>query len=235
MDRGESAHGNLDACLQSSLPLRTVKVSILGSDSFLLFAGTLVMCKHRLHVCNDVRPIFCGVFLIVQFSAFAQPEAKGADTGIHEVTGNAANTASWESRELADIRLRFKLPGGYKEKHWAVVVGSPGFIATFQLGHLNQIDFKVRNVENANLEAAVMPQRDYVDYKEWSQLIGGRKGIVQTFQGGMIFDEKGQRLAYCVEAICALDGKSLLWVSATLGNQERQREVLAMLKTIEFH
>jgi hypothetical protein len=80
-----------------------------------------------------------------------------------------------------------------------------------------------------------MSQRDYVDYREWSQLIGGHKGIVQTFQGGMIFDEKGQRLAYCVEAICALDEKSLLWVSATLGSQDRQQEVLAMLKTIEFY
>jgi hypothetical protein len=26
-------------------------------------------------------------------------------------------------------------------------------------------------------------KKDYVDYKEWSQLIGGYKGIVQTFQG----------------------------------------------------
>jgi hypothetical protein len=196
-------------------------------------ARYLVMCKHRLHVCNDARPIFCAVFLIVQCSAFALPESKRNDSGIHEVTG--ANTASWATRELADIRLRLKLPGGYKEKHWAVVVGSPGFIATFRLGHLNQIDFTVETVERATPESGkIIPQKDYVDYKEWSQLIGGHKGVVQAFQGGTIFDEQGERRGYCVEEVCALDTKRLLRISAMLGNRERQQEVLAVLRTIEF-
>jgi len=154
---------------------------------------------------------------------------------MHEVTGVAVNTESWETRELPNLRIRFKLPPGYKQKQWAVVVGFPPIVATFQIGHVNQIDFAVENAEDASPESAkVTPQKDYIDYKEWSQLIGGHKGIVQTFQGGVIIDGEGNRLPYCVEAVPAIDAKHLLRVSATLGNQERQQEVLATLKTIEF-
>lgn len=181
--------------------------------------------------------MFCVIFLAVRFSASAQPDSNGDDTGTRELKGDAVNTASWEARELSNIRLRFKLPPGYKEKRWAVVFGSPPIIATFQLGHVNQIDFAVENAEDANPESAkVGLQKDYVDYKEWSQLIGGHQGVVQTFQGGgVIMDEEGKRLPYCVEAATALDPKHLLRISATLGSQERQQEVLALLKTIEFY
>jgi hypothetical protein len=48
-------------------------------------------------------------------------------------------------------------------------------------------------------------------------------------------DEEGKRLPYCVEAITALDSKHVLRISATLGSQERQHEILAVLKTIEFY
>jgi hypothetical protein len=156
---------------------------------------------------------------------------------MHEVTGVAVKTESWETRELPNMRIRFKLPPGYKQKQWAVVVGSPPIVATFQVGHVNQIDFAVENAEDAIPETAKhIPQKNYIDYKEWSQFIGERKYIVQTFQGGgVIIDEEGKRLPYCVEAVAEIDAKHLLRVSATLGNQERQQEVLAMLKTIEFH
>jgi hypothetical protein len=183
------------------------------------------------------RAFGCFVFfLIVRLNAFTEANANPNDTGMHEVRGAAANTASWETRDLPDIRLRFKLPPGYKQKQWAVIIRS-GPIATFQLGHLNEINFAVENAEDKRAKnAKVMPQKDYVDYKEWSQLIGGRDGIVQTFQGGgEIIDEEGKRLPYRVEATCALDGKHLLWINATLGNDERQQELLAMLKTFEFY
>jgi hypothetical protein len=82
------------------------------------------------------------------------------------------------------MHFRFKLPPGYKQKQWAVVVGTPAPSATFQLGHENHIDFTIENVEDANPEnAKVGLQKDYVDYKEWSQVNGGHKGIVQIFQG----------------------------------------------------
>jgi hypothetical protein len=180
--------------------------------------------------------MFCVVFLIVRLSAFTQPNSNQNDTGIHEVRGAAANTVSWETRDLPDIHLRFKLPPGYKQKKWAVIIRS-GPIATFQLGHLNEINFAVENAEDGSAQnAKVMPQKDYIDYKEWGQLIGGHDGIVQTFQGGgVIINEEGNYLPYRVEATCAWDGKHLLWINATLGNQERQQEVLAMLKTIEFY
>ncbi len=195
-----------------------------------------MMRKCRLCRCGDTLRMFCAVFLVVRFTASAQPESKGQDSGTRETTGDAVKTASWETRELPNIRLRFKLPPGYKEKRWAVVVGSPPTIATFQLGHVNQIDFAVENAEPANPEnAKVGLQKDYVDYKEWSQLIGGHHGIVQTFRGGVIMDEEGERLPYCVEAVGVLDAKHLLRISATLGSQERQQEVLTMLKTIEFY
>jgi hypothetical protein len=135
------------------------------------------------------------------------------------------------------MRIRFKLPRGYKQKQWGVVVGSPPIGATFQFSHVNQIDFALENAEHASPESAKdIPQKNYIDYKEWSQPIGGHDGIVQTFQGGgVIIDEEGTRLPYCVEAVAAKDAKHLLRVSATLGNRERQREVLAMLKKIEFY
>jgi len=192
--------------------------------------------KYRLRHWNDTRGIFC-VFLIVRLSAFAQPDSNGNDTGTREGIDDAVNTASWETRDLPNMHLRFKLPTGYRQKQWAVVVGTPEPSATFQLGHENEIDFTVENVENANPEnAKVGLQKDYVDYKEWTQLIGGHKGVVQTFQGGgVIIDEEGKRLPYRVAAICAPDAEHLLRISAMLGNQERQQEVLVMLKTIEFY
>jgi len=183
------------------------------------------------------RAVGCFVFfLIVRLNAFAQPNANQNDIGMHEVSGGAGNTASWETRDLPDIRLRFKLPPGYKQKQWAVMI-HPGTTTTFQLGHLNEINFSVQNAEDRSVQKAkVTPQKDYADYKEWSQFIGGRDGIVQTFQGGgVIIDEEGKRLPYRVEATCALDEKHLLWINAALGNQERQQEVLAILKTIEFY
>ncbi len=193
------------------------------------------MGKYRLRRWNDTPRIFCVVFLITRLNAFAQPSSNENATRMHEVTGVAVNTESWETRELPNLRIRFKLPPGYKQKQWAVVVGFPPIVATFQIGHVNQIDFAVENAEDASPESAkVTPQKDYIDYKEWSQLIGGHKGIVQTFQGGVIIDGEGNRLPYCVEAVPAIDAKHLLRVSATLGNQERQQEVLATLKTIEF-
>jgi hypothetical protein len=39
------------------------------------------------------------------------------------------------------------------------------------------------------------PSKKYVDYREWSQPISGRKDVVQAFQGaGVVIDEKGKRL-----------------------------------------
>jgi hypothetical protein len=183
------------------------------------------------------RRFVCVVFLITRLNAFAQPNSNEKDTGRHELTGIAVNTAFWETRDLPNIRIRFKLPPGYKQKQWAVVFGSPGPSATFQLGDVNRIEFAVENVQDANPETAKnIPQKNYIDYKEWSQPIGGHKCIVQTFQGGgFIIDEQGERLPYCVETIIAQDAKHLLRVSAALGNQQRQQEVLAMLKTIEFY
>ena len=55
MDRGESAHGNLDTCLQSSLPLRTVTVSILGSDPFLPSGEWRFIALARGPFCEPLR------------------------------------------------------------------------------------------------------------------------------------------------------------------------------------
>jgi hypothetical protein len=189
------------------------------------------MRKHR-----QTLPIFCAVFLTARLGTFAQTDSNGNDVEMHDGTGVAVNAASWETRDLPNIRVRFKLPPGYKQKQWAIAIGS-GPVATFQLGHVNEIDFTVENVEGANPESAkVIRQKDYVEYSEWSQLIGGHTGIVQTFKGGgTISDEQGKRPPYCVHAACAVDRKRLLRISGTLGNQERQREILRMLKTIELY
>jgi hypothetical protein len=197
----------------------------------------MVMRKFELRRWNDTHWIFCLVFLLMGLKTFAQPSSKGKDTATYEVSGAAINTASWETRDLPNIRLRFKLPPGYTQKQWQVVVGSPPAGATFQVGHVNQIDFAVENTEDPSPESAKdIPQKNYIDYKEWSQFIGGREYIVQTFQGGgVIIDEEGKRPPYCVESVAAIDAKHRVRVSATLGNQERQQEVLAMLKTIEFY
>jgi hypothetical protein len=198
--------------------------------------GDIVMRKSYLRRWNNTLRTSCVAFLAVPFGAFAQSDSNGNETETHEITADAVNAASWGTRDLPNARVRFKLPLGYTEKQWAVVIGSVN-TTTFQLGHENQIDFTVENVADANPEnAKVGLQKDYVDYKEWSQLIGGRKGFVQTFQGGgEIIDEEGKRLPYCIHATCALDEKRLLWIHAVLGSQERQQEVLAMLKTIEFY
>jgi hypothetical protein len=194
------------------------------------------MRKYRLNYWNNVRWIFCLVSLATRLYAVAQSDANGNDTRTHEVGSIPISTASWETRDLPNIRLRFKLPPSYKQKQWAVVVGSPRLSATFRLGHENHIHFTVEDVDDADLERAkIGRQKDYVDYREWSQLVGGRKGIVQTFQGGIVSDEQGEHLVHCVEAVCALDGKHVLRISAGLENQERQQEVVAMLKTIEFY
>jgi hypothetical protein len=197
----------------------------------------MMIRKYRLRRRDDTLRMVSFVLLVARLSASAQPASNGHDTGTREITSDTVITASCEARELPNIRLRFKLPPAYKQKQWAVVVGSPPIVATFQVGHVNQIDFAVENAEDASPESAKdIPQKNYIDYKEWSQFIGGHKGIVQTFQGGgVIIDEEGKRLPYCVGAVAAIDAKHLLRVSATLGNQERQQEVLAMLKTIEFY
>ncbi len=193
----------------------------------------------RTHIISAAGVTAAGsfVFLIMRLSLFAQPDSNGNATGTHEGTDDAGNSASWETRELPNMHFRFKLPPGYKQKQWAVVVGAPAPSATFQLGLENHIDFTIEDVEDANPEnAKVGLQKDYVDYKEWSQVIGGHKGIVQTFQGGGItIDEEGERLPHRVEAICAVDAKHVLRISALLGNQERQQEALKMVKTIEFY
>jgi len=184
---------------------------------------------------NETHELFCVVFLVVRVSAFAEPDSHGNDIEMHQTTG-ADNTASWQTQDLPNMRLRFKLPHSYKQKQWAVAFGS-GPIATFRLGDFNQIDFRVENARNADPEnAKVGLQRDYVDYKEWQQLLDGHKWVVQTFQGGgQIIDEKGKRSPYCVHATCAPDEKRLLSIHAVLESPERQQEVLAMLKTIEFY
>jgi hypothetical protein len=129
-----------------------------------------------------------------------------------------------------------KFPPGYKQKDWAAVIGSRD-ITTFQRGHENEIDFTMENLEEANPETAkVGVQKDYVDYKEWSQVIGGHKGVVETFQGGgEIIDEGGKRLPHQVWTTCAVDEKHILRIHAMLGNREQQDEVLAMPKTVEFY
>jgi hypothetical protein len=171
----------------------------------------------------------------MRLHSFAQP-ANGKDIGTQETTGIAVSTSSWETQDLTNIRIRFKLPPGYKQKQWEVSIGS-GPLATFQLGHLNHIEFTVENVEDAKPEGAkIIRQRDYLDYKEWNQSISGHEIFVQAYQGGgSVTDEHGERLPFCVEVTCALDGKHLLRLSALLGDQKRQHEVLAMLKTIEFY
>lgn len=194
------------------------------------------MHKYRQGWWNETCELFCVLFLVVRVSAFAEPDSHGNDVEMDQATGATENTTSWQTQDLPKIRVRFKLPAGYRQKQWAVALGS-GPIATFRLGDFNQIDFRVENVRDAEPEnAKISLQRDYVDYKEWRQLIGGRKGFVQTFQGGgEIFDEEGKRSPYCVHAICTPDEKRLLSIHAVLGSQERQWEVLAMLKTIEFY
>ena len=185
---------------------------------------------------NRACRIICILFLMVRVSAFAQPESNANDRQMHEEAGVDVNTQSWETQDLPNMRVRFKVPPGYKQKQWAVSVG-PVRIATFQLGHLNAIDFTIESVEDANPEnAKIGLQSNYLDYREWSQAIGGHKGVVQTFQGGGVtIDENGKRLPFRVEAVCMVDTKHLLRISAMLGGAERQQEVIEMLKTIEFY
>ena len=80
----------------------------------------------RTHIISAAGVTAAGsfVFPIMQLSLFAQPDSNGNATGTHEGTGDAVNTASWESRELPNMHFRFKLPPGYKQKQWAVVVGT---------------------------------------------------------------------------------------------------------------
>ena len=143
-----------------------------------------VMGKYRLRRWSDTPGIFCVVFLITRLNAFAQPSSNENATGMHEVTGVAVNTECWETRELPNLRIRFKLPPGYKQKQWAVVVGFPPIVATFQIGHVNQIDFAVENAEDASPESAkVIPQKDYIDYKEWSGSSADIRVLCRHFRG----------------------------------------------------
>src|ERR1051325_5410276 len=101
------------------------------------------MRKYRLGSCVGNSQIFCVLFVIARLSVFAQSNSNKDDDGAHGATVGAVNTASWETRDLPNLRLRFKLAPGYKLKHWAVVVGDPGPVATFQLGDFNEIRFSV--------------------------------------------------------------------------------------------
>ena len=196
--------------------------------------------KEMMHTChsrcwNHSRCIFL-LAIVPLLSALAEPHSNGYDPARRQTAADAVNIASWETQDLPNFRIRLKLPPGYKQKHWAVVIGSPD-VTTFQRGHENEIDFTIENVGEANPEnAKVIAEKDYVDYKKWSQLIGGHKGVVQTFQGGgVVIDEGGKRLPHQVEVTCAVDEKHILRISAMLGNREQQEEVLTMLKTVEFY
>lgn len=194
------------------------------------------MMKYRREMWSDFTLVSAVVFLLIQLNIFAQPQSNGNDKATNGESNMSLDSSSWEIRDVSSVRVRLKLPPGYQEKQWAVVVGA-GPVASFDSGHVNHIYFNVEDTQTGNpQDAKLARQLDYVDYKEWSQPIGGRKGVVQAFQGGgHITDDQGDRLPYCVEAITNLDGKHLLRISATLGSQERQREILAMLNTIEFY
>jgi hypothetical protein len=115
-------------------------------------------------------------------SALAEPDSNGYDPETRQTAANAVNIASWETQDLPNFRIRLNLPPGYKQKHWAVVFGSRD-VTTFQRGHQNEIDCTIENVGEANPEnAKVIIQKDYVDYKEWSQLIGGHKVLSRHFR-----------------------------------------------------
>ena len=145
------------------------------------------------------------------------------------------DTTAWVRREIAEFGVSFKLPEKYREKSWAVTVGSPIAARRFVAGPAF-VDFEL--LERTTFEKAKTGfQLSFEDYREWTDQIRGHKLLIQTFTGGgSIITEKGVFPPHQVTVVCELDKERhrFLTISAPCATKEEQEEILAMVRTLEF-
>ena len=145
------------------------------------------------------------------------------------------DTTAWVRREIAEFGISFKLPEKYREKSWAVTVGSPIAARRFVAGPAF-VDFEL--IERTTFEKAKTGfQLSFEDYREWTDQIRGHKLLIQTFTGGgSIITEKGVFPPHQVSVLCELDAKRqrFLRIDTACATKEEREEILAIVGTLEF-
>jgi hypothetical protein len=176
-------------------------------------------------------PIFSSLTLL----GLTATVAIGLSAAPGQPSADRIDVKTWTSHEIRPLHMRLKLPQRYREKSWAVTVG-PGLVATYQASGFDRVEFQVEvGSHPLSEDLALQRQADYRDYQKWQQLIGGHQAVVQSYQGGgVIFDLGRQFAPYCIIALCELAPGRRLRIDSMAATAKAQKEMIAMLGTIEF-
>jgi hypothetical protein len=144
---------------------------------------------------------------------------------------------SWQTVTMADCGIRMKLPRGYREHRYDVVVNN-AVGHSYRVGHFDSIDIDLEKVQETNTPLSqnkVIRQKDYEGYTECTERINGREAIVQSYRGGgNITDGERQFPLYSVEAVFERKPGVLVRISGASNSRQYQELILAALRAVEF-
>src|SRR5437660_5460802 len=122
----------------------------------------------RISTARSVHPLSIGC-MAMTVAIFLSSSSQGDPS-------SQVDTAAWVRREIAEFGISFKLPEKYREKPWAVTVGSPIAARRFVAGPAF-VDFEL--LEPTTFEKAKTGfQLSFEDYREWTDQIRGHKLLI---------------------------------------------------------
>ncbi|NIM49142.1 MAG: hypothetical protein GTO22_07755 [Gemmatimonadales bacterium] len=130
--------------------------------------------------------------------------------------------------------VSFRLPPGFRKKEFEIrLARRPPDI--WQGGLLERISMFLSD-DAPSLERAKAPRESYyLEYTECRETIGGKPVVIQAYRmTGAPSSEGGQSSQYKIYATAQLAPRSYLHISGTAGSPERQRQLLAMVRTMHF-
>jgi hypothetical protein len=111
----------------------------------------------------------------------------------------------------------------------------PSPLATFRAGHLEEFTIKLDASADPPLaDHKVIRQRNYEGYTKCTKAIRGHQAVIQSFREPHVIFMEWWYPAFAVHAVCDLRAGRILRYDGTTPAREGQKELLAILRTLEF-
>ena len=186
------------------------------------------------------RAVRLSLFAIGAIALSANPNQLPPETTVPPAAACPApkiDLTSWQTVTLADCGVRMKLPSGYREHRYGVVVNN--FVGhSYRVGHFDSIDINLDTVGEMNTplsQKKIIRQKDYDGYTECAERINGREAIIQSYRGGgVITDGEHEFRLFSVQAVFERKPGVLIRISGSSSSRESQEQILAALRTVEF-
>jgi hypothetical protein len=141
----------------------------------------------------------------------------------------------WQTVQLAQPEVTFRLPPGWSEKRWEVPFGDVESWHTFR----SEADLfqNLRIIEERDSAAGPLPraarQADYTDYVECEDSIAGRRALLQAWRGGGTIFRGGQQTpSFGTHLTLEVGPGRYAMASASSADTAGRDEIITILKTL---